>query len=78
MGQFSENHKELKLSPDEVNTQDSPVISEEMDFMTIRLQEKTLQTTWFLWRALQRRIKTSFTQSLLENRCLGETSQFIS
>lgn len=41
MGQFSENHKLLKLSPDEVDTQNSPVISEEMDFMTRSLQEKT-------------------------------------
>lgn len=40
MGQFSENHRLLKCSPDEVDTQSSPITSEEMDFMTIRLQEK--------------------------------------
>lgn len=40
MGQFSENHRLLKRSPDEVDTQSSPITSEEMDFMTIRLQEK--------------------------------------
>lgn len=40
MGQFLENHRLLKLSPDEVDTQNSPVTSEEMDVMTVRLQEK--------------------------------------
>lgn len=78
VGQFLESLKLLTLSPDEAGAQKSPVASEEMDLLTKRLQEKTLQATWFLWRALQRRIKTSFTQSLLEYRCLGETSQFTS
>lgn len=40
MDQLFESHKLLKLSQDETDKQKSPVTTEEMDFMTLRLQEK--------------------------------------
>ena len=80
MDQFFENHKLLKLSQDEIDKQNSPVTTEEMDFMTLRLQEKKSRGPDGIsgdFYQTVKEIKTNSMQSLLEKRSSGETSQLI-